>query len=101
MQDNNDQVNTKLKLVSQPEGFEFRDKRSDKTNKASDWTPFDALYDVQQKMLEQNTKAVVISWFAEDEEGELRCYVRFSGEVSFKLRLLMEALGREMGWNAK
>lgn len=96
MQDNHDKVT--LKLIPKPEGFELRDRRSDKTGKGCDWLPADAVYQADHMMKQGNTIAVVVVWMEERPDGSQRVYRRFAGETGNKLRLLMEAIGTEMGW---
>lgn len=92
-------MTVELKLVPKPEGFELRDKRSDKTGRGSDWLPQDALYDASQQMDKENCIAVVIMWMEQKEDGSRRIYRRFAGAPEDKLRMLMNGVGIEMGWD--
>ena len=60
-----------VRIVPKPEGFELRDRRSDKTNDATAWLPEDALYDAQQAMdgKMKPTTAMIVAWFYRDDEG--------------------------------
>lgn len=98
MQDDHDQVK-KLRLLPKPEGFDLRDKRSDKTGCAADWTPADALWDAQQHMNDVEVAGVVVVWFGKTQDGALVPHMRFAGEKNLKLRLLTTGLGLEMGWS--
>lgn len=89
-----------LKLIPMPEGFELRNRRSDKSGRGCDWLPADAVYDANHMMQQGNCIAVVVVWMEQNEDGSQRIYRRFAGEAGDKLRLLMEAIGKEMGWKA-
>lgn len=52
--------------MDKPDGFDFNNRRADKTNSGRDWTPPDALYDASQN-LSPSTKALLVIWL--DEEG--------------------------------
>ncbi len=60
-----------MRIVPKPEGFELRDRRSEKTNDATAWLPEDALYDAQQAMdgKMKPTTAMIVAWFYRDDEG--------------------------------
>lgn len=100
MQDDHDQVK-KLRLLPKPEGFDLRDKRSDKSNCAMDWTPADALYDAQKFMDGQKVAAVAVFWFSRSQDNALIPHMRFAGPTDLRLKLLITELGREMGWDRK
>ena len=87
-----------LKLVPKPEGFELRDKRSDKSGRGCDWLPADAVYDASHMMSLGDCTAVVIVWMEKRPDGSQRVYRRYAGPPGDKLLLLIEALGKEMGW---
>lgn len=55
-----------LRVVPKPEGFELRDKRSDKSKDARDWTPADALYDASQRTEGKNVTDLVVYWWERD-----------------------------------
>lgn len=48
-------------MIEKPEGFELRDKRSDKTDDSHHWTGRDALYSAAQQMA-GDTRAAIIVW---------------------------------------
>ena len=48
-----------------PEGFDLRDRRSDKTKLSIDWAPADALYDAAQALKSQSCKELVVIWWEE------------------------------------
>lgn len=56
-----------MKPVPKPEGFEMRDKRSTKSNKASDWTPSDALYSASTRIAGKRVDDLVVYWWEVDE----------------------------------
>jgi hypothetical protein len=90
---------TDLKLVPQPEGYELRDKRSDKTNKASDWEVQDALYDASQQCMRVDVKALLVLYFEVDAEGNKYVRRHYAGPADQGLELMIAGLGSEMGWN--
>lgn len=90
-----------MKLIPRPEGFELRDKRSDKTGAGKDWEAADALYSAHQQMAERGCSSVVLIWTEPDPKGGANTVVRFAGETGAKVRLLIQAIGMEMGWNNK
>lgn len=96
MQDDSDQV--KLKLVQKPEGFELRDKRSDKSGQGADWLPVDALYSVQQRLADKNCSALMVVWREVNPDGTTSTCTRYAGDRTTKLDLLITALGKTMGW---
>lgn len=57
---------TPLRLVPKPEGYELRDKRSEKRNSAADWTPADALYDASQRIIDKQVSGLVAYWWERD-----------------------------------
>lgn len=97
MQDDHDQV--KLKLIPKPEGFDLRDKRSDKSGRGADWTPNDALYSTQQLIKDKEIVGLSVCWFEKKPDGTITPVYRYAGESNLKLRLLVSAMGSEMGWS--
>jgi len=73
-----------LRAVPKPEGFDLRDRRSEKTNDATAWLPEDALYDAQQAMRGKMkpTSAMVVAWFYHDEEGTERLTFRLYNKTT-------------------
>jgi hypothetical protein len=51
--------------MDKPDGFDFRDRRSDKTGSAKDWTPADALYKTTLD-LDADAGCLVIMWLSAD-----------------------------------
>lgn len=81
-----------MHLVPKPEGYDLRDKRSDKENDATKWGVRDALYSASECMTDK-CDAVTVVW---REEG--RVYRRNAGPRGSTIELTVEALGVEMGW---
>lgn len=73
-----------LRAIPKPEGFELRDKRSEKTNDAAAWLPEDALYDAQQAMMGEMkpSTAMVVAWFYRDAEGKQRLTFRLYNQTN-------------------
>ena len=57
--------------MDKPDGFDFRDRRSDKTGDSHDWTGHDALYSARQGM-PVDAKAAVIVWMNPDGTFQYR-----------------------------
>lgn len=55
-----------LRVVPKPVGFELRDKRSEKANDASRWTPADAIYDASQRIAGREVTQLVVYWWEKD-----------------------------------
>jgi hypothetical protein len=59
-------------VISKPEGYELRDRRSDRSCSAADWLPADALYSAWQKLQTTEPGAapacLFVAW--KDESGE-------------------------------
>ena len=63
---------SELRIIPKPEGFELRDRRSEKANDATAWLPEDALYDAQEAMRGKMkpASAMLVAWFYLDDEGK-------------------------------
>lgn len=61
-----------LRLVPKPEGFELRDKRSEKDKNPARWTPADAIYDASQRMQLYEATQLVVYWWEKREDGRER-----------------------------
>lgn len=88
---------TDLRLVPKPEGFELRDKRSDKTNAADLWTPSDAVYAASLE-IKGNVDAVTVIWRELNNKGKYQYCRKTSGPKGSTVDLMVSALGIEMGW---
>jgi hypothetical protein len=88
---------TELKLVPRPEGFELRDRRSDKSGQANDWTPRDALFDASEA-IGDDAEAVTIVWRKPNGRGGFEYFRRNAGPKGASVDLTVTALGLEMGW---
>lgn len=89
-----------MHLVPKPEGFELRDKRSDKSGRGADWTAADCLYDSQQEMNTAPPEAVLVLWYTKSQDGALIYRSRYAGaDFTLKLRLAIDAVGYIMGWS--
>lgn len=100
---------TEIKLVPKPEGFELRDKRSDKTGQGKDWTPADALYSAFERTsaekLEpkgQRVSCIVTIWRLVDEKGNTDISYSYAGDADQNgPALIVAGLGSFMGWDRK
>lgn len=101
MQDNNDQV--KLRLVPQPEGFELRDKRSNKSGMGCDWTVQDALFDASQEIAKPDVDcdAVLVIYRKRLPNGSTLTCTRFSGKTDAIGNLLLNGMAKMMGWRPR
>lgn len=88
---------TELKLIPKPEGYELRDKRSDKANDGALWTPRDALFDASQRMGEK-TESMLCIWCEKNADGSLRYKQAYAGTAGARLDLLVTLLGISQGW---
>jgi len=73
--------------MDKPEGFDLRDRRSDKTSSAKDWQPRDALYAAARDM-PADAECSFVCW--KDSRG-LSCW-RASGTIEQLDSLLLRAL---------
>lgn len=87
-----------MKLVPKPEGFEFTDKRSDRAADGSLWRPEDAMYDASQEMAKVDTDAVLVCWREKLKDGGTMTHYRFSGPTGTMQEVLLNVLGKIMGW---
>lgn len=87
-----------MKLIPKPEGFELRDKRSDKSGSGADWQVGDALYDAQQEISKTECTAVMILWTKLEADGSTSTGYRYAGKPGSGERLLLNGLGKFMGW---
>lgn len=89
-----------LKLVPKPEGFELRDKRSDKSCRADQWTIQDALYDVSREVAkpDSNCDAVLIIFRKRSSEGAPITCFRYSGKEGQAASLLLNGMAKLMDW---
>lgn len=87
-----------MKLIPKPEGFELRDRRSDKSGKAADWQVGDALYDAQQEINKADCPAVMILWTKVEADGTTSTNYRYAGSPGNGERLFLNGLGKFMGW---
>lgn len=92
-----------LKLVSKPEGFEWRDRRSDKTGMGCDWTPQDALFDSSQEIAKPDVDcdAVLIIYRKRLSNGSTLTCTKFSGPTDAVTSLLLNGMAKIMGWRPK
>ena len=86
-----------MHIVPKPDGYELRDKRSDKTKSASDWSPRDALYAASERMGE-NAESVTVIWREKTPDGAFAYHRSNAGPRGSTLDLTVTALGVEMGW---
>lgn len=87
-----------MKLIPKPEGFELRDKRSDKSASGADWQVGDALYDAQQEINKVDCNSVMILWTKVEADGTTSTNYRYSGKPGMGERLFLNGLGKFMGW---
>lgn len=92
-----------LKLVPKPEGFELRDKRSDKSGQGCDWEVQDALYNVSQEIAKAdvNCDAVLIIYRKQFENGSRLTCTRFSGKTDAAADLLLNGMAKMLGWRPR
>lgn len=57
--------------MDKPDGFDFNNRRSDKSNSSSDWTPSDALYSAHEGM-SKGAKAAIVIWREADDTIRFR-----------------------------
>ncbi len=57
------------KEIPKPAGFDLRNKRSNKSNKASDWTPADALYAAHLAVKENGAQELIVLWWEPQSDG--------------------------------
>jgi hypothetical protein len=87
-----------MKLIPKPEGFELRDKRSDKSCSGADWQVGDALYDAQQEINKADCNAVMVLWTQVEADGSTSTRYRYAGMPGSGERLFLNGLGKFMGW---
>lgn len=88
-----------MKIVDKPEGFDLRDKRSDKSNKGAEWTPQDALFDASKTIATQDCSDIIVVWREKKENNLYQTHFRFAGaEDCNSPALLLGGLGKVMGW---
>lgn len=87
-----------MKLISKPEGFDLRDRRSDKTGKGSDWTVADAVYSAHKDITATKSDAVMVVWRQLNDDGSTTVRFSFSGPPDAGAALLLNAVGRYMSW---
>lgn len=60
-----------MTLVEQPETYELSERRSKKTDSATEWFPKDALYSASKELDgKPPSKALMVAWYELDETGE-------------------------------
>lgn len=104
MQDDHDKVAAvSLRLVSKPEGFELRDKRSDKSRSCSDWKVQDALYDASQEISKADVEcdAVVVIFRKRLPNSNTLTCTRVAGPQDAAAELLLHGMAKIMGWRPK
>lgn len=78
--------------MEKPEGFDWRDRRSDKSRSAADWTPVDALFATYQKLAAtppgEEPVCLFVAW--KDAAGVSRW--RASGTIEQLDSLLLRAM---------
>lgn len=89
---------TDLKLIPKPEGYEFRDKLSEKANDAALWQPTDALFDASAAMKDRPIHSAIVVWSENLPDGARKIHFRHSGPEGTATTLIVHALGRLMGW---
>ena len=87
-----------MKLITKPEGFDFRDKRSDKSRSGSDWEPRDVLYAVNERLKDKEVDAIIIIYRERSPEGNVCTKHVFAGPQDSGAQLIITGLGRFMGW---
>lgn len=87
-----------MKLVPKPEGFELRDKRSDKSNDGSLWSAQDALHGASQEMAKYEVMDALICWRELHKDSTTTVHYRHAGPTGTAPSLIMQAFGRMMGW---
>lgn len=92
-----------LKLVPKPEGFELRDRRSDKTGMGCDWGPQDALFDVSQEIAKPDVDcdALLVIYRKRFPNGSTLTCTRFSGQSDAAANLLLNGIAKMMGWRPR
>jgi hypothetical protein len=80
-----------VKLIPKPEGYDLRDKRSDKSQASRDWNPQDCLYSASQAMTDETVACVVI-WANRNAEGKYRVFMKTAGPDFAGPALIAEGL---------
>lgn len=87
-----------MKLVDKPEGFDFRDKRSDKSRNGSDWEPRDAIYAASETFKNKEIDAVIVIYRERLSEGGTKINHIFAGPQDSGAQLILSGMGRFMNW---
>jgi hypothetical protein len=93
-----------MKLISKPEGFDLRDKRSDKSNKGADWTVQDALFDASKTIAEAKAhcSGALVLWREVDAQGNGSTHYRYAGDFEMNApALIVSGMGSVMGWDRR
>lgn len=80
-----------MHLVPKPEGFDIRDKRAEKSGKADEWTPQDAVYEASQR-IENATQLVCLWWEKQPDGREILMYSQSTKSRAEHAYLLHKAL---------
>lgn len=84
-------------MIEKPPSYDLNDRRSDIDSDGSLWTPADALYNAHEFMKGKDIESIIII-FNEKKKGGISCQWRFAGKSGDVLKLLINCLGRIMGW---
>lgn len=85
-----------MKVVPKPEGFDLRNRRSDRTNKAYDWLAQDVLYDAST-LIPPEAKTCIVIWQEENDDGATETRYRVAGHGNDVLAALAQVLHARSG----
>ena len=69
-----------MTTVEKPDGYEFREKRADKENKAALWTAQDAIYNTSERIRDKDVTQFVAYWWERGPDGSE--YLRWSNATT-------------------
>lgn len=79
--------------IPKPEGYDLRNKRSERSQNAKDWLPEDALYKASIDMkIAQPADAMMIAWFYYNEDGVLTIHHKEWGSDARMALALIELM---------
>jgi len=86
-----------MTAVEKPEGYDFREKRADKENKAALWTAQDAIYNTAERIKSESVTQLVVYWWARNAEGdEVMHWTNATTSLAEHALLLQKALSALM-----
>jgi len=81
-----------LRLVEKPQGYELRDRRSNKTEDPSQWTPADAVYDASERIRGKEVTQLVVYWWERENGREVLKWAVATSGIAEHGWLLQKAL---------